>query len=199
MNGKLQVLIVPSIGVVSVIIGALLGNFLSIKEKRVSLLEEARRQAYVEFLEERELGPQLDYLKADKTNAEAELAKAAKKRAQAKVKELRARCSTLQKKIDILDEQWHTKCKATLNKIAIYGDSRVIQALVKFYRKTWPSEKQCGEDWVLDVSVYQNMRRSLMPKAEPVTDIDLAELVLECTVSDQQKREVAQQVVPPDR
>jgi len=38
-----------------------------------------------------------------------------------------------------------------------------------------------------------------MPKAEPVTDVDLAELVLECTVSDQQKRDIAQQIVSPDR
>jgi hypothetical protein len=199
MKNKLQVLIVPSIGVISAIIGALLGYFLSLQEKRVSLLEEARRQAYVDYLEQREWGIQLAYLNNVRENIEVELAKAEKNRDQKKVEDLRARSSMLQTKIDSLDEQWKTKGKSTLNKIAIYGDSKVIEALLKFFRKAWPSETQCGKNWMLDVSVYQNMRRSLMPKEELVTDIDLAELVLNCVVSEQQKREMSQQIVPPDR
>jgi hypothetical protein len=49
-NGKLEPLAVSAIGVASVIVGALVGHSLKLREDRVSLLEDARRQAYVDFL-----------------------------------------------------------------------------------------------------------------------------------------------------
>jgi ATP-dependent Clp protease ATP-binding subunit ClpA len=182
-NGKLQPLVVAAIGVAGVIVGALLGHFLSLKEKRVSLLDDARRQAYVAFFDSREEPAELSSAEDDKKNTEDEAVKAEKDGDKNKAKELRVRVGELEKKRALLQAQWYVKNKVAINNVAIYGDSRVVRSLAEFFRQRHP-RGPCYEQWVQDVQIYQDMRRSLMPEEESVSDKDLAELVLECTASD---------------
>jgi ATP-dependent Clp protease ATP-binding subunit ClpA len=179
-NGKLQPLVISAIGVASVIVGALLGHFLSLKEKRVSLLDDARRQAYVTFLEIREKPAELTSVEADKGNIEVEAVRAESEGDKKKAKGLRVRVGELEKKRAALQEKWVVKSRVAANDIAIYGDSRVVRSLANFYRQAHPSTQPCTKEWVLDVQIYQDMRRSLMPEEESVSDKDLAELILGC-------------------
>jgi len=166
-DGKLQPWAVSIFGVLTVIIGALLGYWLSVKEKRAALLDDAQREAYLQVLDQIEEPVELELLEADKKTTESEAVESEKGGDAKKSKQLRAR--------------WVRSWKVAVNKLAIYGDSAVVKALAEYDRRENRHPDLCSKNWKLDVELYQKMRRSLMPKNQGVSDEDMADLVMLCT------------------
>ena len=73
--------------------------------------------------------------------------------------------------------------QAVLNRIVIYGDRYVVNAIYQFAlgeRDYRPSKNACKESWERDVAIYQAMRRTLPGDDEPVSKNAIALLVLRC-------------------
>jgi hypothetical protein len=184
-NGKLEPLAVSAIGVASVIVGALLGHSLKLREDRVSLLEDARRQAYVDFLNTRQGEMEFNQARDDERNALAKAVEAEKNGDKKIAEGWRFQLDEIRK--TIVDAQhWDLENTSALNRIAIFGDSRAVRSLASYYRKMFGpqlSNSPCHERWKLEVQMYEDMRLGL-PEAEPASPKDLALLVLKCTPSD---------------
>jgi len=183
-EGKLRPWAVSVFGVVTVVIGALLNHFLSVSEKRTSLLDDARREAYVKVLDEIEEPANVTTAKADKEKADKEAAEAEKSGAIQKAQELRKRADELDAKYNGLDAQWVRAWKVAVNQLAVYGDSGVIRALADFDRRNHRHPESCGTEWKRDVQLYQEMRGSLLPNGQGASDKDLADLIMMCTATD---------------
>jgi len=183
-EGKLQPWAVAVFGVVTVVIGALLNHFSSVSEKRTSLLDDARRQAYVKVLDQIEEPVGVTTTRAEKDKAAKEAVEAEKSGETQEAQELRKRVDELDAKYTAAYAQWVRDWKVAVNQVAIYGDSGVVGALAEFDRREHRHPDSCGTEWKRDVQLYQKMRRSLMPDEEAVSDRDLADLVMMCTATD---------------
>ena len=153
-ENKHQPYLVAGIGIIGVLLGSIVGHYFSLSQEKQSLLEEARRQGYIEFLESQQL--YAEFKEANRLGND--------------------------EKADRFREQWHLKQQGAINKIATYGDTNVVKALADFYRKYHPVDK-CKENWQDDIEIYQNMRQSLLGEDDPASDHDLAELILKCSTN----------------
>ena len=164
--GKVAIALIGALGGAA---AAIVGYFLVPGEVRIELLEEARREAYVDFFEALELSKQADrYLhRADSVGADDDEAKDLRKKA-----------------MDVHD-QFENMGSLAVTRIAVYGEAVVVRNMVKWYRAD-PSLETCKKKGIDDINekvqIYQSMRQSLMPDEEPLDKGELAILISKCTL-----------------
>jgi len=82
------------------------------------------------------------------------------------------------------EQQLWDKCRqekgAATARLAIFGETAVIEALAEHWRKADP--RPCGEGWKTNLAFHRSMRESAMPAEKRVSDADLAELALRCSL-----------------
>jgi len=137
---------------------ALMSHFLGLEASRQELLQTARRNAYVLWLEVRTLSRQADKLEHQgKSDEAAELKR-----------------------------EFHRKGREVMGKIATYGGHKVVEAIAAWYR-THTSLKPCAcsssqakQTLMAEINAQQAMRGDLMPEEDPISDADMALLLLQC-------------------
>ena len=78
-----------------------------------------------------------------------------------------------------LSDKWNLERGAATNRLAIFGETAVIEALAEDWRLLAPP---CSDDrWKLEVAFFRAMRDSVMPTEKRVSDAAFAELILRCT------------------
>ncbi len=153
MTGKLQgTLVTAGIGAIGGLVAVLLGHVMGLSAERQELLEQARRDAYVEWAEVRELHTLVDHLRAVGKSAPA----------------------------DSVMTLFNVGAQKVGNRIAIYGEKQVVEALSAYFSQIYSATPACPESWQKDVAIYRGMRHSLLGTREAVNDSILAFLVLRC-------------------
>lgn len=161
MEPKITIL-VALIGVIGGIVGGgvtTTANYLfGLETKRLEHLQEARRNAYTKWLDVRTLD-----------RRRIELAREGKVRESKRVK-------------DQFDEQG----RKVMGEIATYGAKKVVESVAMWYRaditlqhckcKSLQDEKAL----MAEITSQKEMRSDLMPKEAPVSDADMAILLLQC-------------------
>lgn len=166
MNGKMLAALIGAIG--GLVVGAVTttaSHYLGLEATRQEFLQEARREAYVDWLNARLFGLQAEQmLKA------------------AQVKELDAKeREAAEAEAESLKEKFRLEGRQALSRIAVYGDRRVVGALAAWLR-AFEYRKPCTfSRWTQDIKVYQSMRAAQFPKEDRVSDGDLSVMLFGCT------------------
>ena len=132
--------------------------FFGLQAKRQELLQEARRNAYVDWLSVRTLSREVDQLESERRKAEA----------------------------DALLKKYDREGRAAMGKIATYGGSGVVRSAAKWYRTdatTIPCDDSSPRKLKAEIDLHQAMRSDLLPQEERVSDADMALLLLQCSLA----------------
>ncbi len=162
---------VPILAALIGAIGGLVGGgvttaadyYFGLEASRQERLQEARRNAYVQWLEVRTLSGQVDELKAMEKHVEAK-----------KLERMK------------LERKFDSKGREVMGKIATYGGQNVVESVARWYRadgKLRPctySSLQNKKVLTTEIKAHQAMRGDLMPDEELVSDADMAALLLQC-------------------
>jgi len=147
---------------------ALLGGYMYQKHKeREADIRKTRQEIYVEYLNTLEI-ERLANTKEEASNDQ----KLGRKDRQ----KIRAEAQRLW-------DKWELEKGAATNKLAIFGETAVVQALAEHWRK---KPTPCSDGWETNVAFFRAMRESALPKEKRLSDEDLAELALRCTPTPQQ-------------
>ena len=155
MNVKIQVVLIGTLGgLVGGGVTTVASHFFGLEASRQELLQTARRNAYVEWLEVRLLGVQADDLREENREEEA----------------------------DSVREEFDLKGRQVLGRIAVYGDQNVVRAVATWVRTFEEKIEPCTfQQWAEDIAVYQKMRGSLIPEEQAVSDTDLSVILFQCS------------------
>lgn len=139
-------------------------HFFGLEASRQELLQEARRNAYVEWLNVRTLFRHSGKLRVVGKHVEA----------------------------DKVFREFELKGREVMGKIAAYGGQDVVKSVARWYRadgrlrpctsSSLEEEQALGKEQALaaEINVHQAMRGDLMPKEQPVSDADMSVLLLQC-------------------
>lgn len=153
MDVKIQAALIALIGgLVGGGVTAAVTHIFGLEASRQELLQTARRNAYVDWLQARQLGVRAERLR-EVDSAEAE-------------------------RLDMLYalEGWQT-----LGRIGVYGDPEVVKAVAAWIRTNEGSGPCTNPAWEQDISVYQSMRASLMQEERAISDTDLSDVIFGCS------------------
>ncbi len=132
--------------------------YFGLEESRQERLQEARRNAYLQWLNVRTLSRQVDELRADGEHVEA----------------------------DKDEREYHRKGRTVMGAIATYGGQNVVESVARLYR-TDENLRFCTYSCLqnkkaltAEINAHQAMRGDLLPDENPVSDADMAVLLLQC-------------------
>ena len=153
-------LLIALIGAIGGIVGggvtSTVDYHLGLEANRAELLQEARREAYVEWLTVRTLWREYEELEAEGKHAEAEKTKG----------------------------EFDRKGRAVMGKIATFGGKEVVQSLAQWYRVAGlePCAPSTKNDRAAELVSHRAMRADLMPDEPAVSNKDMAILLLQCAI-----------------
>jgi hypothetical protein len=137
---------------------ALMGHFLGLEATRQELLQTARRDAYVDWLEIRTLSREVDELKDRGKSGETYN----------------------------VERNYDREGREAMGKIATYGGQKVVKAIAMWYRASGVldpcpySSSQDKQALMAEINAQQAMRGDMIPEEDPVSDADIAVLLLQC-------------------
>lgn len=153
-------ILIALIGVVGGIVGGAISStadyYLGMEAQQAESLQEARRQAYVEWLTVRTLWREIDDLGAKGKSTEAER----------------------------LKTEFDRKGRAVMGQIATFGGPRVVASLAEWYRVRGlqPCAAEEKKDLAAELSSHREMRSELLPDEPPVPNSEMAILLFQCNV-----------------
>ena len=153
MDLRLQAALIGALGgLIGGSVSAAASHFFGLEATRQELLQTARRNAYVDWLEVRQLGVRADELRKEKS-VEA----------------------------DRVKNEFDLKGRQVLGRIGVYGDENVVRAVATWVRSFEETKPCTTKGWKDDIAVYQSMRSNLITEGEQaVSDTDLSVVIFGC-------------------
>ena len=152
MDAKIQVALIGALGgLVGGGVTVAASHYFGLEATRQELLQSARRDAYVEWLQVRELGRKASRLR--ETNPE---------------------------EADSLLNEYQLKGSQVFGRIAVYGDRIVVETVATWMRNfEYPPCTDLA--WEEEIAIYRSMRGSLLSEEQSVDDDDLSMILHGCS------------------